>query len=96
MVALAGFLSYFYQAQRSARSQQFYKQGNELMAGARYQEAVERYRSALSSVCDRPASYGDGTETNISLAEQMWKARLDLCGLPSDEWLTRLMGRLSR
>jgi CIC family chloride channel protein len=48
MIALAGFLSYFYQAQRTARSQQYYEQGNELMIENRYQEATERYRSALS------------------------------------------------
>jgi hypothetical protein len=44
----------------------------------------------------RPASYGDATEANISLAEQMWKGHADLCRPSSDEWLTRLMARLSR
>ncbi len=48
MIALAAFLSYFYHAQRNARSQQYYQQGNELMAGDRFQEAIERFRSALS------------------------------------------------
>ena len=48
MIALAGFLSYFYRAQRIARAQQYALSGNELMAEDRYQEAVERYRSALS------------------------------------------------
>ncbi len=48
MIALAGFLSYFYRSQRALRAEQFALAGDELMARDRYQEAVERYRSALS------------------------------------------------
>ncbi len=48
MAALAGFLSYFYREERSARANQYYRDGNQLMEKERYQEAVEQYRNALS------------------------------------------------
>ena len=48
MIALAGFLTYSYRSQRSARAEQSFKEGNELMAENRYPEAIERFRSALS------------------------------------------------
>jgi chloride channel protein, CIC family len=48
MVALAGFLTYSYRSQRNARAEMSYKEGNALMADARYPEAIERFRSALS------------------------------------------------
>jgi len=48
MAALAGFLSYFYRSERSARANQYYLDGNQLMAKERYQEAIEQYRDALS------------------------------------------------
>jgi CIC family chloride channel protein len=48
MVAVAGFLSYFYREERSARANQYYLNGNQLSAKERYQEAVEQYRNALS------------------------------------------------
>ncbi len=48
MAALAGFLSYFYRSERSARANQYYLDGNRLMAKERYQEAIEQYRDALS------------------------------------------------
>jgi CIC family chloride channel protein len=48
MAALAGFLSYFYRSERSARADQYYVEGNQLMAKERYQEAIEQYRNALS------------------------------------------------
>jgi len=48
MIALAGFLGYFYHAQRIVRARQFALAGNELIAENRYQEAIERYRNALS------------------------------------------------
>ncbi|MBZ5498688.1 MAG: chloride channel protein [Acidobacteriia bacterium] len=44
----------------------------------------------------RPSSYGDATETNISLAERMWKARSEVCGLSSDQALAKLMTQLSK
>ena len=46
----------------------------------------------------KPRSYGDATEANIALSEQLWKARIDLCGPPeaSDEMLSILMARLSK
>jgi tetratricopeptide (TPR) repeat protein/CBS domain-containing protein len=48
MVALASFLNYFYRGERSARANQYYLDGSQLMAKERYQEAIEQYRSALS------------------------------------------------
>lgn len=49
ILALAGFLSYFYRAERSAQAQRHFQQGNTLMEANRYPEAIEQYRSALSS-----------------------------------------------
>jgi len=46
----------------------------------------------------RPHSYEDSTEENLGMAEQLWKARTDLCG-PSqsaDEPLSRLMAKLAK
>jgi chloride channel protein, CIC family len=48
MIALVGFLTYSYRSQRSARAEQSFKDGNALMAGSQYPEAIERFRSALS------------------------------------------------
>ena len=48
MIALAGFLTYSYRSQRSARAEQSFKEGNALMAENRYPEAIERFRSALA------------------------------------------------
>ncbi|MGD0364428.1 MAG: chloride channel protein [Bryobacteraceae bacterium] len=44
----------------------------------------------------RPASYGDATEHNTSLAEQLWTAGQKACGSlpPADAPLTRVMARL--
>ncbi|MCC6390984.1 MAG: chloride channel protein [Bryobacterales bacterium] len=41
-------INYFYRAQRSERARQAFKTGNELMQKERYNEAIERYREALS------------------------------------------------
>ncbi len=49
MIAIAGFLTYSYRSQRSARAEQSFREGNELMAENRYPEAIERFRSALST-----------------------------------------------
>ncbi len=46
----------------------------------------------------RPRSYGDSTEQNIRLSEQLWKTRTTLCG-PSktpDEPLSRVMQGLAK
>jgi chloride channel protein, CIC family len=48
MIGMAAFLSYYYRSQRSDRAEQYALSGNNLMQGGRYQEAVERYRNALS------------------------------------------------
>ena len=46
----------------------------------------------------RPRSFGDATEANIALSEQLWKVRIDSCGPPkaSDETLGILMAQLSK
>ena len=46
----------------------------------------------------RPRSYSDATEANLALAEELWKTRIDACGLPkpSDEMLSILMARLPK
>ena len=48
MIVMAGFVSYFYRSQRIARAERFALAGDQLMTGDRFQEAIERYRSALS------------------------------------------------
>jgi CIC family chloride channel protein len=48
MLVVAGLLSHFYRQERSARAQQYFQEGDKLMAKDRYQEAVEQYRDALS------------------------------------------------
>jgi chloride channel protein, CIC family len=48
VIAIAGFLTYSYRSQRSARAEQYFKEGTELTAENRYPEAIERFRAALS------------------------------------------------
>ena len=48
IVALAGFLNYFYRAERSARAVQYRKDADALMAKERYDEAITQYRNSLS------------------------------------------------
>jgi len=52
----------------------------------------------LLSRRQRPRSFGDAADGNISLAEQLWGARGQLCGSATgaDEALSRVMARLSR
>ena len=45
---LAGFLNYFYRAERGKRAAEYFRAGNELVAKDRLPEAIERYRNALS------------------------------------------------
>jgi CIC family chloride channel protein len=47
-VALIGFLSYAYRSGRTARVEEYTRQGDELLRRERYEEAVEKYRNALS------------------------------------------------
>jgi tetratricopeptide (TPR) repeat protein len=44
----------------------------------------------------RPRSFGDAAEANLSLAQEVWQARIDLCGLPPDGATARILARLSR
>ena len=46
----------------------------------------------------RPSSYGDSTEENLDMAEQLWKALTDLCrpSETADEPLSRLMAKLTK
>jgi tetratricopeptide (TPR) repeat protein len=46
----------------------------------------------------RPGSYSDVTDADLAYAEQLWKARTDLCGAPMspDEALGNIISRLSR
>ncbi len=78
MVSLAVFLSYHYRSRRVERAENFAQTGKALMAEDRYQEAVERFRSALSishSSADRLSlatalvSAGRWNEANIYLKE---------------------------
>jgi hypothetical protein len=60
-------------------------------------EIADTARKSLLSRA-RPRSYGDAMEANLGLSEQLWKVRIDSCGLPktSDEMLSILMSRLSK
>jgi CIC family chloride channel protein len=66
VIALAGFLTFSYRSHRSARAEQSFKDGNELMAENRYPEAIERFRSALS--------ISHSTRDRLSLALALVKA----------------------
>lgn len=48
LVVLTGFFNYFYRAERSTEAQTSYKTGMRLLQSARYEEAVEQFRKALS------------------------------------------------
>jgi CIC family chloride channel protein len=48
VIVVAGFMSYYYRGERSARAGEYARAGNQLMADRRYPEAVEQYRDALS------------------------------------------------
>jgi CIC family chloride channel protein len=48
LVVLTGFFNYFYRAERSTQAQTYYEAGTRLLQSARYEEAVEQFRKALS------------------------------------------------
>ena len=48
VLLVAGFLSYFHRAERAARAQRDFQQANTLAGAGRYEEAIEKYRSAVS------------------------------------------------
>ena len=48
VVLLAGFMNYFYRAERAARAERHFATGNQLTAANRTEEAIEQYRNALS------------------------------------------------
>ncbi|HMF74431.1 MAG TPA: chloride channel protein [Bryobacteraceae bacterium] len=48
LALLMGFLNYFYREQRTGRAQQYYQEATDLMQKERYEEAIARYREALS------------------------------------------------
>jgi len=60
-------------------------------------EKIERARTLLSQR-QRPPSYGDATEVNISLAEELWAAHGGLCKTPlsMDDPLSLIFAMLSR
>ena len=45
---LAGFLNYFFRAERAQRADQYFKAGNDLLKKDRIPEAIEQFRDALS------------------------------------------------
>ena len=69
-LALIVVLSYAYRTGRATRARQYFEQGNQLAARERYEEAIERYRNALS--------ISHGAEQRLALAEALRVAgRLD-------------------
>ncbi len=49
VLLVIGFLNYYYRPARSARAEQFYKTGNDLLRQDRDDEAVQQFRDALSA-----------------------------------------------
>lgn len=50
---LTGLLTYFYRAERRQQAQEHFQAGNQLVELGRHEEAIERYRNALSISHDR-------------------------------------------
>jgi CIC family chloride channel protein len=48
LAVVAGFLNYYYRAERTARGQRYYQTGSQLLAQDRIEEAIEQYRNAVS------------------------------------------------
>lgn len=78
VATLAGFLNYFYRAERTKRAEGYYQSGNDLYKKERLPEAIEQYRNALSishSIDHRLAlaqallQAGRGAEASIYLNE---------------------------
>ena len=78
IAAVAGFLNYFYRAERVKRADRYYQAGNDFYKKERFPEAIEQYRHALStshSVDHRLAlavaliHAGRGAEASIYLNE---------------------------
>ncbi len=67
MIALGGFLSWFYRSRRADRAEEHAARGESLMAAGRPAEAVEQFRSALS------ISHGFGDR--LALASALVTAR---------------------
>jgi len=65
-VALAAFLSTFYRSERIARAQQDFKDGTALAAKDHFDEAIEKFRSAVS--------VSHATAHRLALAEALLKA----------------------
>jgi chloride channel protein, CIC family len=49
VLLVIGFLNYYYRSARSARAEEFYKTGSELLQQDRDEEAVQQFRDALSA-----------------------------------------------
>jgi CIC family chloride channel protein len=49
MALLMGFLNYFFRMERTNRANSYYQSAQELMQRGSYEEAIERYRDALSA-----------------------------------------------
>ena len=54
MLLLIGFINYYYRSERTARAEQYYKTGNELLQQDRDDEAVQQFRDALSGAPGNP------------------------------------------
>ncbi len=49
VLLVIGFINYYYRSERSQRSAEYYKTGNELLQQGRDDEAVQQFRDALSA-----------------------------------------------
>lgn len=79
-VVLIGVLSYVYRVERAARAKQYLEQATGLLARERYEEAIEKYRNALSIT--------HSAEQRLALAEALRQAgRLDEAELYFNEVL---------
>ena len=65
-IGLAGFLAFYYRSGRKAVAQREYRQGTQLEAGGRFEEAVGKFRGALS--------ISHGSEQRLALARALTEA----------------------
>ena len=102
LALLGGFLSYYYRAERVGRAQHFHEQGDALMAKDLYEEAIGRYREALSmshSSPDRLAlalalvKAGQLNEAAIYLRELL---RADPASAPANLGMARVAAQQGR
>ena len=83
--------------ERYRRSQDLLAKVLEVVGACKLADLTDTVQAAGKSVArrERPRSYSDATDTNMSMAEQLWQAAEKSCTLPpADAPLSKVMGRL--